>query len=261
MAKMLYDDEIALPAVIDVSWAPVAGDPSALELGAARWLRTDESSWTISLDASGAGADAALIVVQQVVRTGDAGITAMVRSHDDQSAFPEISGQIQFDARMRNYVALHTLGSPAADSASLTLQFGGTGDVAFDVHALRLLRQWQIPDGVDTDWSLAYVDQSGVERADSGGVFATRRQVLRELSVSMRNREDSNVLLPAGDAGVMRILRGVGRSRLIMVIPREWDQPMDAEAAVAGYLVSDPEIDHVDGPLFSTVGLRIREAL
>lgn len=261
MAKILYTDEIPLPAVIDASWSPVAGELAALGLGSARFLRTDQSSWTLSLDAVSAGAEAALIVLQQARTTGDAAITAVARTHDDESAFPEIAGQIQFDPGRRNYIALHTLGSAAADSASLTISFGGTGDVRFDVHAIHLMRQWQIPDGIDTDWSVAYVDQSDVETSDAGGVFSARRDVLTELTAGLRNRDEFDTVLPADGAGLMRILRSVGRSRLAMLIPREWAEPMDAQAAVAGYLRGDPEISHVDGPIFTATGIRIRESI
>lgn len=261
MAKILYSDEIELPATIDASWAPVVGDLSALELGSARFLRTNETSWTLSLDAVGAGAEAVVIVLEQVRTTGDASITTISRTHDAQAAFPEIGGQIQFDPRERVVVALHTLGSAAADSASITVSFGGTGDVAFDVHAIEMMRQWSIPEGVDTDWQLSYVDQSQVNESDAGRIFAIRRRVVRELSVSLRNRDESEIFLPDAGAGIMRILRSIGRSRPIMLIPRELSEPMDAQAAVAGYIRSAPEISHVDGPLFSITGLRIREGL
>lgn len=261
MAKILSSDEIALPTAIEASWSPVVGDLTALELGSARFLRTDETSWTLSLDAVGAGAEAAVIVLEQARTTGDAGITSITRTHDAESAFPEINGQIQFDPRERIVIALHTLGSAAADSASITVSFGGTGDVAFDVHAIELMRQWSIPEGVDTDWALSYVDQSQVDDSDAGSVFATRRRVLRELSVSLRNREEAEIFLPDAGAGIMRILRSIGRSRQIMLIPRELSEPMDAQAAVAGRIRSDPEISHVDGPFFTITGLRIREAL
>lgn len=255
---MLYpEDFIQKPSNITTSWAPTAGDVTALEDGPARFYRTDEASFSISFDAVALGASAVVIILEQVDLGTDGAIATAQRGANVPAAFPEDeSGNLRL-LYGRNTIALLGLSTAASDSAELNLTFSG-GDVAFDIHHINTLQQWDWPTGVDADWSVSYVDQSSVRVSDSGISRVTRRHILRELSFRIRNRDEDSLILPV-EHGLMRIMRRVGRSRPIMVIPRTGTQPVDAEAAVYGYLQRDPEVSHVAGAYFSSDELRVRE--
>ena len=257
-ARILYTDEAVKPATnITTSWAPVAGDLAALDLGPARFLRTDEASWSMSFDAVALGAAAVVIVIEPIdLGTGGA-INTAAKGANVPAAFPEDgAGNLRLRPG-RNALALVGLQNAGADSAELVLTFSG-GNVAWDIHAIAPLAEWQMPEGVDADWSISYIDLSAVNVADSGAPSVARRPVLRELNFRLRNRFEDEIILPA-EAGLMRILRGAGRSRPLMVIPRDLGDLIDAEAAAFGLIQNDAEIAHNTGPLFSTGEIRIRE--
>jgi len=82
--------------------------------------------------------------------------------------------------------------------------------------------------------------------------FAVLHDRLVELRVSLRKRQEADLITPASNAALAwpRLLKLAGNSQPVMIIPRDTGEWVDVEAAVFGLITNQPEIGHHAGTVF-----------
>ncbi|NKI35358.1 hypothetical protein HFP89_09275 [Wenzhouxiangella sp. XN79A] len=82
--------------------------------------------------------------------------------------------------------------------------------------------------------------------------FAALRDRLVELRVSLRKRQEADLITPSSTTALTwpRFLKRAGISRPVMIIPRDTGEWVDVESAVFGLITNQPEIGHHAGQVF-----------
>lgn len=270
MARILYDDGFTERKTITVtpqaSAEQLIGDINNLDAGPARFRLPGGEAPRVKLSfTSGAlpGEPRAVVVIASIVSQDTGPAPKLVRNSTatgpDQTT--DVFGTDLTIGRVEQRAAYATiLNQVTSQTVEITLNDqDGAGELVFDIEQVLFLKDFLLPEGIDKGWSMRYADLSQVEESDAGAVFATQRRVLREIDFALSGRALADIFITANGEGLVKILRAAGRTRPIMVIPREAGEPIDIETAILGRVVSDSGITNRAGDIYDSDRLVIRE--
>lgn len=270
MARILYTPEQIFRPTVTATLTELVGDINNLDAGPARFEIPSGGGNFLEVQFNSQGRNDSPTAFAAVVTVIDplASDTDLFSLTPTVTTVVGVSHQNVFTPGFDLGTATPPIGSrrgliTATTDAAGTYKFKiaktGTAAVTIDIERIEFMRHFQLPKAVDSRWSLAYRDLSAVTNSDSGTQHVTQRRILRELSFSLTTRSQSDHILTTAGEGMMQIMQDVGRSRPIMVIPRETGEAIDARIAVLGRLVNDPELQHVTGPNFDLPTMTVRE--
>lgn len=119
------------------------------------------------------------------------------------------------------------------------------GAHVYITHARYITHVWELPQGVDTDWTLVKMHYDEVQRSDSGESFRLRAgQSRNQVSFSLSARHEDDVFL--ANNALFEMQREIDTTKPVWFIPRQYGG-MAREAATLGYM-DWPSFEHNSGP-------------